>query len=318
MKHASRWFGALCGAFMLAGAACKTAQHVTEIVLVIDTDLRVPQELDRVQVAVTGPVGDTRQVEEVLSSSDKLPLRLGIQYGGGAVGGLRVVVAGLRGAQNPILVVQRAAEVDFVANQILTLHLDLLRACEGVMCPADQTCAPKTCTPGGSCSVACRTTAVARTELSPWSGPPPRQLTSPAASADAATSGTVDAAQDASSRLDAAGASGTGATSIPGIDAAPATLTDASAQTSGRDASPPTSCFWPSGAACGGTGINSISACVVGRCIVVCNTGFADCNGVAADGCEVDVATDSKDCGSCGHKCSICCTGQCGIGKTCP
>ncbi|MFT3775809.1 MAG: DNRLRE domain-containing protein [Minicystis sp.] len=38
---------------------------------------------------------------------------------------------------------------------------------------------------------------------------------------------------------------------------------------------------------------------------LACKAGFADCNGVQADGCEVDTASDVHDCGGCGVACSV-------------
>jgi hypothetical protein len=49
---------------------------------------------------------------------------------------------------------------------------------------------------------------------------------------------------------------------------------------------------------------------------VVCARGLVDCNGDAADGCEVDVQRDRSNCGSCGAVCTVlgasCVGGQCG------
>jgi hypothetical protein len=36
--------------------------------------------------------------------------------------------------------------------------------------------------------------------------------------------------------------------------------------------------------------------------VTSCSSGFADCNGNGADGCEVDLARDPNNCGSCGSK----------------
>jgi hypothetical protein len=44
-------------------------------------------------------------------------------------------------------------------------------------------------------------------------------------------------------------------------------------------------------------------ACVNGACTGVCETGFADCNDSAKDGCEVDLLRDRKNCGACGMRC---------------
>jgi hypothetical protein len=53
----------------------------------------------------------------------------------------------------------------------------------------------------------------------------------------------------------------------------------------------------------------------------VCGAGWADCDGLAANGCEVDINTTLTDCGACGNACSLanvathtCAAGSCGIG----
>lgn len=46
-----------------------------------------------------------------------------------------------------------------------------------------------------------------------------------------------------------------------------------------------------------------------------CPTGFADCNGKASDGCEVDVVNNGDHCGACGHSCEL---GGCQAGACVP
>lgn len=48
---------------------------------------------------------------------------------------------------------------------------------------------------------------------------------------------------------------------------------------------------------------NADTTCAAGRCGYECRAGFADCNGAASDGCEVELATDVMHCGSCGTTC---------------
>jgi hypothetical protein len=64
---------------------------------------------------------------------------------------------------------------------------------------------------------------------------------------------------------------------------------------------------------------NAASGCVNGVCTVVaCNTGYADCDGAAANGCEINLKTEVDNCNSCGAKCSTaggtasCTNGVCG------
>lgn len=58
--------------------------------------------------------------------------------------------------------------------------------------------------------------------------------------------------------------------------------------------------------ACGTTcnGTNGTATCSGSACGVTCNAGFGDCDGSAANGCEVSTATDVANCGACGTTCS--------------
>ena len=68
---------------------------------------------------------------------------------------------------------------------------------------------------------------------------------------------------------------------------------------------------------------NGTPACTSGLCVTAaCNAGFADCNGNALDGCEVNINTDSNNCGRCGTVCattSACAGGICKLkaGQVC-
>ncbi len=48
---------------------------------------------------------------------------------------------------------------------------------------------------------------------------------------------------------------------------------------------------------------NATPVCALGGCVYVCIPGFADCDGVASNGCEVNLATDTANCGTCAHTC---------------
>jgi len=64
------------------------------------------------------------------------------------------------------------------------------------------------------------------------------------------------------------------------------------------------------------------NACTGGGCVVGgCTPGFGDCNGTAADGCELNLrATDVNNCGGCGIRCTFanagatCALGTCALG----
>jgi hypothetical protein len=76
------------------------------------------------------------------------------------------------------------------------------------------------------------------------------------------------------------------------------------------------------GGSCGCTddaecGVNG--DCVTGVC--GCRSGFGDCVGGVADGCETDTETDEANCGGCGTTCGageICSFGSCGCGAAGP
>ncbi|MFO0559030.1 MAG: hypothetical protein U0269_13530 [Polyangiales bacterium] len=74
------------------------------------------------------------------------------------------------------------------------------------------------------------------------------------------------------------------------------------------------------GNACGG-GANAVAECVASTCGLRCNTGFANCDSIASNGCESALNT-AMNCGSCGTRCSgstpMCdgATGRCV--STCP
>jgi hypothetical protein len=76
---------------------------------------------------------------------------------------------------------------------------------------------------------------------------------------------------------------------------------------------------------CGGCGMacaarpHTTSSCAEGACRYACAAGFVDCDGDAANGCEVEVATSVDHCGACGRACSrtngapTCAAGVCAI-----
>ncbi len=64
---------------------------------------------------------------------------------------------------------------------------------------------------------------------------------------------------------------------------------------------------------------NAVASCAAGRCAFTCNTGFGDCDGNAANGCETSLQSTPTSCGRCGNACSLanatagCSSGACAI-----
>lgn len=68
---------------------------------------------------------------------------------------------------------------------------------------------------------------------------------------------------------------------------------------------------------------NAMGQCVAGACSVgQCNMGFANCDGMAVNGCEAILLSDPNNCGTCGNKCAsfqtcangVCKNNPCGAG----
>ncbi len=50
---------------------------------------------------------------------------------------------------------------------------------------------------------------------------------------------------------------------------------------------------------------NAVPACAAGRCAITCNAGFGNCDGNAANGCEVNTTNTASHCGGCGRACTV-------------
>ena len=48
---------------------------------------------------------------------------------------------------------------------------------------------------------------------------------------------------------------------------------------------------------------HATSVCSDGKCAIACDALSADCNHIAADGCEIYTGDDPLNCGACGHAC---------------
>jgi hypothetical protein len=57
------------------------------------------------------------------------------------------------------------------------------------------------------------------------------------------------------------------------------------------------------GSACSTPANASAATCTAGRCGFACTAGFADCDGDASNGCEVDLRVSAAHCGLCGNAC---------------
>jgi len=72
--------------------------------------------------------------------------------------------------------------------------------------------------------------------------------------------------------------------------------------------------------ACGSTcaglkGPNATGVCSHGSCTVACNEGWGNCNGDSKDGCESNLQSDPRNCGTCGNSCDLAAGQPCVAGR---
>jgi hypothetical protein len=144
----------LVGLGLLALAGCHSP--VTEVVVVIDTDLRTPDDADTLNVQITSPHLATNQTFSAMRGVDgslisrgdlpTFPTTLGLLPDPGGLAPFSITVTLLRSSpttKEDVIAVRKATDVQFVRGQTRTLVLTLLRACacKGTSCP-DPTTTP--------------------------------------------------------------------------------------------------------------------------------------------------------------------------------
>lgn len=153
----------LATALLLTVAACA---DVTQIVVVVDSELAVPEEMDHIGLVVTRQRdGVVVARSELALPASAMPLTFSLQQNGGDPGPLSMQ-AQVR-ARGQVVLTRHVADVLFVEGRIMMLRMDVLRRC----------LIPATCPPVGP--------------LTAWAGTP-----KPWAAGDAL-------AQDGSSAFDA-------------------------------------------------------------------------------------------------------------------
>jgi len=144
-----RWLFVL-GLVFAPTVACGGGDPVTEVVIVVDSDLAPPDgspetldEVDEIDVVITAPGGETQQATAELGPGRvRLPRALGVVHEGGRLGPFDVrVVARLRGSA----VLTREARFSFVDGQSKRLYLQLLRSCRGMSCDPGTSCGEGGC-----------------------------------------------------------------------------------------------------------------------------------------------------------------------------
>lgn len=182
-------------AICLAGCSAEP----TRIVVVTQTDLEMPAELDALAIEVDATaIGGAREERRTALDGTLVvpPIVLAIVHDGGELGPITVRASGLHEGD---VVVTRAARLSFVQGRSVLLRLDLVGACRDRSCDTDRSCAAGSCVP----------LDVDAEALPPWAGrealpalpDPPDDGGVPVV--DAWVPGPVDAGVDAATMPDA-------------------------------------------------------------------------------------------------------------------
>ena len=297
--------------------ACGGKKDSTQIVVSVISDLKVPDDIDEVDIIAVSPDG-TKMATAISGGSGLstliLPAYVDVYRGASTSLGPFLVTA--TGKKNGIDVVTRNAMVSFVENEVLELRIQLLRSCEGHNCMT----AGSTCVSG-----ACASNLVSG--LQAWGGPPDnlpvstpdmgpidmgpldmgvRDLGPDMPILDAPMDGpfdmnTLDAPVDFGPIDMGVDMCAMNVEICNGVDDNCNMEVDETFHLD-RDALNCGSC----GHVCANdlnSGAAGTPACVASVCVIVpssCPTGYSDCNGVFADGCEASL-TSAQNCGECAN-----------------
>jgi len=143
-------------ALLLTIGACQAKQR-TMLVVQVDSNMAVPTQLNKVDVAITVN-GITKHWPYSLISDYKLPLHVGVVEASDGAGDITIVASGYLDP-NSTAIVSETAIVGFVEGDSMELKLYLASECIAKACDPN-----KTCTMGGNC----RETTRQPSELTPF------------------------------------------------------------------------------------------------------------------------------------------------------
>jgi hypothetical protein len=285
-------------------AAC-SERPLTQLVVVADSDLLVPAQLDAIEIEIAPPTGSPVRRTAQLSGDGAiaLPVTLGVVHRGGALGPVAIAVRGMRAGD---VVVTRLAEIEMREGHTLVAELALEAVCVAVPCPDGQTCAHGDC----------RDVVLRPTELSEFDGSVPRLgdggldcLPELCNGVDDDCDTRIDEMVDTASDPDNCGVCGNVCSAHPharpacegGLCALACELGYGDCNGDARDGCEEELNTLSMCAACRTecTVAHGEPTCFLGSCDVQdCAPGWGDCNDHGDDGCEAPL-NDPAHCGTC-------------------
>lgn len=251
----------------------------TQLMLVADTNVEAPGQID---FEIVGPDGHPEPKDAPFASAAELPRTLALVHTQGPLGPFTVKASIRLPDAEGGGTITRTHRVSFVRGKTLLVPLHLARACLGNgLCTAPEQCDE---------TKACVDEVLDAALLDPYRGVPARVF--------AVDAGAVDAGNDAS-------------LSDSGLADAGNDTGDAGALCDGELVDLQTNKDH-----CGQCGYRCLAAppgnqsrgeeCRAGKCHLICDDGFLDCNDEPDNGCEVDqLTTDTsrEHCGGCNIPC---------------
>ncbi len=313
---ARRTASLLLASLLALAAGC--GDPPTEIVLVVDTGLAVPAELDAVTIDVSGPTRMERKLARLGPSGTALPLTLGLTRAeGAALGPLGIVVSGQRAGTE---IVRRVVSTEFVEGESRVLRVVLVADC----------LAPRDCGAGNTCSeLGCVPERLAGSALPRFGAVPGRfdggnGMVERCNGVDDDGDTLIDEGFDLQNETGHCGACGNDCSAKPGVRGArcvagACVIEGCAADRGDCDDDPANGCevdTLTDAAHCGSCigicqPLNGAPTCSAGACSIACTPGFADCDASPASGCEANLAS-LESCGRCANRCDTrCSAGYC-------
>lgn len=124
---------ALAATVVTLAAAFVHCSKVTELVVVVDTDLAPGSEVDSVQVAVDGPSGRVFDKDAGVATASALPLTLGVSAGSADDAEVNVIATAFK---NGVAIAQTDVVARFVPGESRLVQVSLCKSC-GLTCGKD-------------------------------------------------------------------------------------------------------------------------------------------------------------------------------------